>query len=1145
MAEYYEVIPVKRSLQKDINSFCPYVLSEDGRAITGVMRKDEPPRPLRRMRHNSNYEYHRWDTFANRAICSEYVTVVAGDNPTAALLVFNPEHNSTPFQHKLGALTGEILVKGQWIPFDKAEENRSDFAPGETLHLLTFDDGTQFELRIGLIEKDGMIATLCAKQVPSGSVQVKWKFGGFQHISRAQVDDGCWYKQGMGDVRSRMELIYTRPGCAKFSSMVADDTFDWQGEPPIAEVCSISFCGSMDLHSSVADDQAVVEQPLGKNQIMAMAAVYSRPDHQPDVTGINTIDEAEVYLRISRKRYENLLDRCATEVPSSMLKAGIMASVMNFEDVRCTDGWLEMRQWWLSYITNNYQIGAAVALGDYECAKKALLFFGLQEGGYVLLLADGKSVPPYRNAFDGLLYYIPQLYRYTMQTGDFSVFEQVYGNVTMMIDKMEEFRIQDSDGLFSYRLGCNMFMYQADHIGMPGASASASLMMAHCYNLFARLCHMQNRTAQAQRYQSKAESLNQAISRRLWDEKRGCFYSHIDLQGQAHKANYYTDLVFPQLYSDLPLAYRYQSLDSLKQRLVFPSKTTGLPLMQVGDFKPTIFSNDNVMPTQIAEVCIALLQTGDIELALGLLESVSLAATVYTDSPGSMPERMSDEGRGEPNYKLGNGIASFIQCYIIGLFGLYRDECGRCLHVEPAFPDDWDSASLHLPYGGFVFTRDTVGTIQLNISCPDCETVALGVVLPPCANVILLIDGVESPLTLEPLLGHSRLCARIVTNGRNQIAVTIRPKIVRNMQLEPLTAIEGEPVISGLKPVFSHPALEGNAQPGQYRVPVCSEAATCYLEQAVTVLPRAAIRVLELPARGDHGYAVQLMAELPAERRVQCQVKCFSLEGAPFLLNQVLESTNGIFAAYREVDSVWPCGFTAWLEVTFSRVDTGDVIYTESRSVRLRSPFDARRMQLTSLWREQLALDEEIYVDSGWRSGMKTIGIVGYGSNRRVYDRDGHWFMLTPSSDEKDTLRFLLLSGGRSDPATRDLVPGDYRTEVTLPVGQTVRTLELAYVAETEARLTGSCVGVIELRYDSGNPQIISLQSGRNIGALFHNFASETDKFPLFGDDLEPNNDFGNILSIGCDVNRCLEEVIIRISTRDTYIALLAATAFI
>lgn len=94
---------------------------------------------------------------------------------------------------------------------------------------------------------------------------------------------------------------------------------------------------------------------------------------------------------------------------------------------------------------------------------------------------------------------------------------------------------------------------------------------------------------------------------------------------------------------------------------------------------------------------------GQCQVAWELLRSCGLAFSVYTESPGSAPERFGINGRGEANYVFGNPSAAFPYAVIAGLFGIRYQNNGKTLRYAPAYlPDE----NLSLTQDGVVFTAE-------------------------------------------------------------------------------------------------------------------------------------------------------------------------------------------------------------------------------------------------------------------------------------------------------------------------------------------------------------------------------------------------------------------------------------------------------
>ena len=445
---------------------------------------------------------------------------------------------------------------------------------------------------------------------------------------------------------------------------------------------------------------------------MFAARLAANSKHPTDVDAV--IGEATAYA-------SHLAAPYAVDTPDDLLNAAFIASIYNMEYIWNGKAWMEGLHWWVAPWCMNYQLSAATVLGQYGRVQKVLRLVGHVEphpapGLTGALKAMFGHIDIYRHGTeDGLPYYLYQLIQYFQATGDRETVLDVWEPVIRGIDAFFKVRLS-KNGLIDFHLGCNMLLYQADHLSLPGDAASPSLIVAGVLEGMASLAVALEKPEQAEQWKKQADALYQNLIR-LWDEKQGDFGSHIDLQGVRHMALYYTDLCFAMLYTTLPDDIRQKSLDKLYETMMFETEDHRL-LMRVGRLKPTIFGNDNVMPTQMCEAARAFYLAGEYETATRLLQSVAYAATIYTESPGSFPERMDDDGKGEANYMFGNPIGSFCYAFVSGLFGIGLRNEGKTLACEPAFPYEWDHASITLPYASLHFERERSGS-----RITDCYTI--------------------------------------------------------------------------------------------------------------------------------------------------------------------------------------------------------------------------------------------------------------------------------------------------------------------------------------------------------------------------------------------------------------------------------------
>ncbi|MCC6497574.1 MAG: hypothetical protein IT193_15080, partial [Propionibacteriaceae bacterium] len=466
-----------------------------------------------------------------------------------------------------------------------------------------------------------------------------------------------------------------------------------------------------------------------------------------------------------------------TPLPS--IDEGFRHAVLNLEYVYSDPAWLEGVHWWAGYSPNHYQLSAATALGQYERAAKTLRFFGLEPDKHWRwhLCLDSDEVAGTRRYDKANLaaYYALNIVEYLDATGDVALFRDVWPSLARTFEQVWQTRDFDGNGLLSWQFGCNLFLYQADSLALPGDSASPTLMVAG-------MCKLLSSRASVVGLAQSAETLDQyaakgldAARSRLWDPELEVFRGHIDHQGIAHAPHYYTDLVFPTLYTDLPTQYQEGPLRYLERQWTLAGLDQQVRLMRVGDLKPSMFGNDNVMPVQMCEAARAWYRQGRTDLATRMLESVGLAGTVYTDAPGNFPERMSDTGRGEANYVFGPPTGAYLHSVVVGLFGLSLGDSGQTLMWSPGFPASWGRARLRLPYATAELLSDEQGdrrTRTYRVTCDTSRPLQFAAWLHGSEPVTVRLNGDKVPYALESQYGRSRLLLQGPSSLEHEVTIT-------------------------------------------------------------------------------------------------------------------------------------------------------------------------------------------------------------------------------------------------------------------------------------------------------------------------------------------------------------------------------------
>lgn len=477
--------------------------------------------------------------------------------------------------------------------------------------------------------------------------------------------------------------------------------------------------------------------------------------------------------------YRHLLADCEMSTPVPELDAAFYGGIVNLDYSRQGRGYLEGVQCWSTYWAVNYQVSAAVALGKFDEAREALLFLAGERPGEVLFTDGSPVTDDHGWQHDALPYFIIQLHRYWEATRDRETVRRLWDSLKDSLNAMLTRKDPAGTGFLSWHSGCNSFLYQADALHLPGAGFSPSAMLCGMLRAMADLGGAVGDLELAGVWRGRADTVESELLRRFWLPEEGRFTGCIDPQGLVQQASYYTDFVFPSLYTTMPADRVCAALRTLDETLWADGRW-----MRVGNFKPGGFGNDAILPTQMCEAAEAYFKEGRSDRGLALLASSARAATTHTRSPGAFPERCDEQGNGEANYIFGNPIGAYLQALIGGLFGLRRAAAGSVLHWTPCIPPEWTQCRLRV--GAVTMAVEgAVADRTFSVTVAGAQPVALRVPLHHARTVDIRVGDASHPyrrlphpegdfaLILLPAAATHRVVVRL--EGHETPRVTPRP----------------------------------------------------------------------------------------------------------------------------------------------------------------------------------------------------------------------------------------------------------------------------------------------------------------------------------------------------------------------------------
>lgn len=229
-------------------------------------------------------------------------------------------------------------------------------------------------------------------------------------------------------------------------------------------------------------------------------------------------------------------------------------------------------------------------------------------------------------------------------------------------------------------------------------------------------------------YKQEAEAILAAMNERLWMEDLGYWAEFQDYMGhkrlhksaaiwsvytpidcgvgtpeQAFRATRYVDRNIPHI----PVKYSYDSKKVKELGLNLPKPETDLFTISTTDWLPYVWSINNVAHEEVAHMALAYLQAGRNDVGFKLLKADLLDEMYLGACPGNFGQvSYYDKARSESYRDFADNVGITSRAIVNGLFGIIPDALhGKCV-IQPAFPEDWNEASIKTNYLSYSFRRE-------------------------------------------------------------------------------------------------------------------------------------------------------------------------------------------------------------------------------------------------------------------------------------------------------------------------------------------------------------------------------------------------------------------------------------------------------
>ena len=230
-------------------------------------------------------------------------------------------------------------------------------------------------------------------------------------------------------------------------------------------------------------------------------------------------------------------------------------------------------------------------------------------------------------------------------------------------------------------------------------------------------------------YREEAQAILKAMNERLWMDDRGHWAEYQDLMG--HK-RLHTSASLWTIYTPIDCGactpeQAYRATEYVDRHIphipihIEGEEEQGYTLSTT-DWMPYAWSINNVAHEEVANMALAYFQAGRAAEGFRLLKSDLTDEMLLGKSPGNFGQiSYYDRERNEAYRDFGDNLGITSRAIINGLFGINPDALnGRCI-IKPAFPDEWEEASISTPYLRYSYRREgnkDIFSIRQNFAQP-------------------------------------------------------------------------------------------------------------------------------------------------------------------------------------------------------------------------------------------------------------------------------------------------------------------------------------------------------------------------------------------------------------------------------------------
>lgn len=364
-------------------------------------------------------------------------------------------------------------------------------------------------------------------------------------------------------------------------------------------------------------------------------------------------------------------------------------------------------------------------------------------------------------ALDMMLYYIEW-------SGNLELAEKFYDDMCSMADFETRVFDPDDDGLYQNMLNT----WISDGHNYNGGGCAQSTAYNYRANLvLSKIAKRIGRDGSV--YAERAEKIKKALNEKLWMPHEGVIAESLDTIGHC------------MLHPSVELASVYHVMDSemidgfkAYRTLKFTENhlrnvtTVGSDgrLCYSSGWLPKQYSQCGLFPAENAHLALVYFKLGLKEEAKKILDGI--ADCYFTGkNPGMAAHVQSERGTCDLGDQDFSDVSStYLRLVVEGLFGIRVNNLDDCIHIEPGFPSEWESASLTLKDIALYYTRRGNQEI-FNIHSNRAEKKLVRIPMRSTEVETVLLDDEPVAYKIVAAPNNSFITVEVEKTGRFQLRV--------------------------------------------------------------------------------------------------------------------------------------------------------------------------------------------------------------------------------------------------------------------------------------------------------------------------------------------------------------------------------------